>query len=178
MHNILVRLDCFWCEQVSKCIPKHVRLITCKHPTCHFSPSFLSQRFSLFLAIAVTGHLRHTFYTHSVLPSSPAFPTLSLWCVCVCVCVCVCARARTHPHACVHTHVWVGGVLQHIISNSSLYKSILLPYLLLNTCKTEWCMHCMHVFVWCCERAGFVWKFLCFMHTFSLIHSSFMYEYK
>ena len=132
----------------------------------------LTKILSLFLAIAVTGHMRHTFYTNSVLPSSPAFPTLSLCGVYIYVCVCVCART------CVRTHVWVGGALQHIISNSSLYKSILLPYLLLNTCKTEWCMHCMHVFVWCCERTGFVWKFLCFMHTFSLIHSSFMYVYK
>ena len=141
-------------EQVrpETCTPHHLQT---PHNTCHFRPSFLSQRFSLsFLPLQwlVIWDILSTpiLFCPVLLP----FP-LSL---CgVCVCVCVCARARAHPRACVRTHVWVGGVLQHIISNSSLYKSILLPYLLLNTCRTEWCMHCTHVFIWCCERAGFVW---------------------
>ena len=33
VHSMLIRSDCFWCEQVGKCIPKHIRLITCKHST-------------------------------------------------------------------------------------------------------------------------------------------------
>ena len=36
-------------------------------------------------------------------------------------------------------------------------------------------MHCMHVCVQRCEHACFVWRCLCFLHTFSLVHSCFIY---
>ena len=138
---------------MSKCVPKHVRLITCKHPTTHvISDHLFSHKDSLSLSCHCSDWSYETYFLHQFCSAQFSCLSHSL----SVVCVCVCARARAHPRACMRTHVWVGGVLQHIISNS-LYKSILLPYLLLNTCRTEWCMHCTHVFIWCCERAGFVW---------------------
>ena len=80
--------------------------------------------------------------------------------------------------------MWVGGcivlsvIVVYMTLSGSQCTALSAGCMLLNTYITECYMHCMHECIWRYERISVVCKFLCFVHTFSLILSCLIYVYK
>ena len=98
--------------------------------------------------------------------------------LCLCLCLSVCVSLSFPPSSLTadQTALFCPRC-QSVCLCLSVCWLYMLKVCIIQKCVTEWCMQCMHVCVWRCERTGFVWMFLCFMYTFSLSHRCFIYIY-